>query len=60
MENWQLQERHHKDLEEAHKVNICAPNGFVRKYNGKEFWKRFIDLGHSSTDFKLCDCKNKK
>jgi hypothetical protein len=31
-----------------------------REFSGRKFWPIFKAMGHTSTDFKLCTCRNPK
>lgn len=60
MLEWQVRQKHEEDYSKSLEETGIVKGDLILRFNGPEFWKMFRDkLGHSSGDYKFCDCKKK-
>ena len=62
MEDWQKRQEHYTAFQQAFTESGCKyfpGTKNVALWKGAEFWKRFNELGHTSTEIEKCDCWKK-
>ena len=72
MENWEKEYLHNKAVLDSQytstgkEIPKGIPYGRLKidkylwmQFNGKEFWKELNKRGHTTMDFKTCNCYNK-
>ncbi len=53
----ELAQKHHEDVELALRSTcVIDKDNFLRKYNGKAYWAKMQELGHSSSNPLECKC----
>lgn len=57
MDLWRIREKHHNTFRKVCKeLGFFDPSGRMRKWDGKKFYARFAELGHTSAKLEECDC----
>jgi hypothetical protein len=73
LEEWEKRYLHQRDMRDAQCISTGEPvpkdekygvihlnNKLWRVFRGKEFWEKFEEYGHDSTEFDKCKCKLKE